>query len=43
MMKIDEEIFWYSNISFIKSVLYNKQAYDNWWNYVRNKELKKDR
>lgn len=41
ILGISEEIFWFSDISFVLGVVENITAYDGWYNYVIEKERKK--
>lgn len=40
ILKIPEDIFWYSDYSFLLGVVENKTAYDAWVDYVTERELK---
>lgn len=35
ILGLDEEIFWNADLSFVKSVIENKGAYDTWLSKVR--------
>ena len=41
ILGISEEMFWFSDISFVLGVVENITAYDGWYNYVIEKERKK--
>lgn len=43
ILGIPEDIFWFADISFVKSVVANKQAYDGWKSYVEYREMKKSK
>ena len=43
ILGIPEDIFWYSDISFLHNVVENKTAYDGWLNYTRKKQQDKER
>ena len=38
ILKIPEEIFWYSDVAFVEKVAKNKEAYDGWLNYAIERE-----
>lgn len=40
-MGISEELFWYSEWSFLLTVVENKQAVDEWLGYVEEKMLER--
>jgi len=40
-MGISEEIFWNADISFLVTVLMNKNAYDDYMSYLKEKEYEK--
>lgn len=42
ILKISEELFWFSDISFVLGVVENITAYDGWYKYVIEKERKKN-
>lgn len=42
ILGISEEMFWFSDISFVLGVVENITAYDGWYNYVIEKERKKN-
>lgn len=42
ILRISEELFWNADISFIRGVVEDKSAYDNWRSYVRQ-QLEKER
>ena len=39
ILGIPEDIFWFADISFVMSVVENKQAYDGWRSYVEEREM----
>lgn len=41
LLKMPEDIFWYCDYSFVLGVAENKAAYDGWYNYVVERERKK--
>ena len=43
ILEIPEEIFWYADYSFLLGVVENKTAYDNWLNYVLERERKNNK
>lgn len=42
ILGLSEELFWFSDISFVLGVVDNITAYDGWYNYVIEKERKKN-
>ena len=43
ILQIPEDVFWFADISFVMSVVENKQAYDGWRNYVEQREFEKSK
>ena len=43
ILHIPEDVFWFADISFVMSVVENKQAYDGWKNYVEQREFEKSK
>ena len=43
ILGIPEDVFWFADISFVMSVVENKQAYDGWRNYVEQREFEKSK
>lgn len=43
ILHIPEDVFWFADISFVMSVVENKQAYDGWRNYVEQREFEKSK
>ena len=41
ILEISEEAFWFCDYSFLLGIVENKVAYDDWVNYVIEKERKK--
>ncbi len=41
IMGVSEDVFWFCDIAFVKTVATNKQAYDKWMN--RQQELRNGR
>lgn len=37
ILNLPEELFWYSDIAFVKSIVENKTAYDAWLDYEKEK------
>lgn len=42
ILRISEDLFWFSDLSFVFGVVENITAYDGWYNYVIEKERKKN-
>ncbi len=42
ILKINEDLFWNADISFIERVTKNKAAYDGWFQNVMDAERKKN-
>lgn len=38
ILGLPEDIFWHSDVSFVRGVVDNKSAYDGWLNYVQERE-----
>jgi len=41
ILEIPENVFWYSDVSFVKSVAENKMAYNGWLNYELEKNAER--
>lgn len=37
ILGMSEEVFWYADLSFVKGIAENKNAYDAWYNYAIEK------
>lgn len=42
ILKLSEEIFWYADLSFVLGVVEDKAAFDNWLEYEKEKEWKRN-
>ena len=43
ILEIPEDIFWFADYSFLLGVVEDKTAYDNWLNYVLERERKNNK
>lgn len=43
ILGVSEDIFWYSDVSFVENVVLNKSAYDGWLAYAKEREAKKNK
>lgn len=43
ILEVNEELFWYADISFVMGIVENKNAYDKWLDYKIEEARKQER